>query len=164
MMHDELRKRFENEVIKSGMSIAKLGDDSYLHIDTELVYRGFKFGLSCRERQLPNRSKDIIAWGVERNILGPNGEGTKRGQFKKTQEECLELFEAIILGEMYSDAVELAKDAIGDVYVTLVMQAERWGLTIEECIEHSWNQIKDRKGRMVNGVFVKEVEGVSSNS
>lgn len=30
------------------------------------------------------------------------------------------------------------------------------GLTFEECIEHAWNDIKYRKGRMCNGVFIKE--------
>lgn len=30
------------------------------------------------------------------------------------------------------------------------------GLTIEECQEQAWNDIKDRTGRMVDGVFVKD--------
>jgi NTP pyrophosphatase (non-canonical NTP hydrolase) len=30
------------------------------------------------------------------------------------------------------------------------------GLTPEECIDHAWDEIKDRKGRMVDGVFIKE--------
>lgn len=49
-------------------------------------------------------------------------------------------------------------DAIGDIYVTLVMQAGVWGLEMEECVEYAYNQIKDRKGKMVEGVFVKEEE------
>src|SRR5690606_25438451 len=36
--------------------------------------------------------------------------------------------------------------------------AESWGSTLEECVEQAWNEIKDRKGRMVDGVFVKEGE------
>jgi len=48
-------------------------------------------------------------------------------------------------------------DAIGDVYVTLVMLAGTSGLSIEECVEHAWNQIKDRKGYLrSDGIFVKE--------
>ena len=34
--------------------------------------------------------------------------------------------------------------------------AERNNLTIEECLEVAYNDIKDRKGKMVDGVFVKE--------
>ena len=78
-------------------------------------------------------------------------EAAKLGQYRKTHEEVGEILEAIDL-----DDVDLAKDAIGDTYVTLVLQAERWGLTMAECIDQAWNEIKDRKGRMVNGIFVKE--------
>ena len=49
-------------------------------------------------------------------------------------------------------------DAVGDIYVTLVMQAGVWGLEMEECVEYAYTQIKDRKGKMVEGVFVKEEE------
>lgn len=29
-------------------------------------------------------------------------------------------------------------------------------LTLEECLEHSYNEIKDRKGKMVNSTFIKD--------
>lgn len=29
---------------------------------------------------------------------------------------------------------------------------------IDDCVEHAWQEIKDRKGRMIDGVFVKEGE------
>jgi hypothetical protein len=32
------------------------------------------------------------------------------------------------------------------------------GLSIEECIESSYEEIKNRKGKLINGVFVKENE------
>ncbi len=39
----------------------------------------------------------------------------------------------------------------------LKKSAERFGLTIEDCIDHAYDQIKDRKGHMNEaGVFVKE--------
>ncbi|MBN6068770.1 pyrophosphatase [Aggregatibacter actinomycetemcomitans] len=31
-------------------------------------------------------------------------------------------------------------------------------LSIEECVRAAWDEIKDRKGRMINGVFVKEAD------
>lgn len=31
-----------------------------------------------------------------------------------------------------------------------------YGFTLLECLEHSYNEIKDRKGQMVKGVFIKE--------
>ena len=40
--------------------------------------------------------------------------------------------------------------------VVLINIAERNGLTLEQCLEHAYNDIKDRTGRMVDGVFVKD--------
>lgn len=97
------------------------------------------------------REQDIVNWGVARNILGPTGEGTRKTQARKTHAEVVELEDAILC-----DDIDAARDAIGDIYVTLVMQAQLWELSMEECIEAAWNEIKDRKGRMVNGTFVKE--------
>lgn len=51
---------------------------------------------------------------------------------------------------------EQIADGIGDVYVTLVILAQQLGLNLEECINIAYNEIKDRKGKMVNGTFVKE--------
>lgn len=99
------------------------------------------------------RENDIIRWGIARNLIGKTGEATRVGQQAKTEEEVRELADAIA-----ADDREEARDSIGDVYVTLVMQAQMWGLTMQECIEAAWNEIKDRKGRMINGVFVKEAD------
>ena len=40
--------------------------------------------------------------------------------------------------------------------VVLINIAERNGLSLLDCLSHAYNDIKDRKGRMVDGVFVKE--------
>jgi len=40
--------------------------------------------------------------------------------------------------------------------VVLVNMVTRNGLTIEECLEYAYNDIKDRTGKMVDGVFVKD--------
>lgn len=38
----------------------------------------------------------------------------------------------------------------------LELLSDRHGVKMPEARAHAWNQIKDRKGRMVDGVFVKE--------
>lgn len=49
------------------------------------------------------------------------------------------------------------KDDIGDCMVVLNNLAHMSGLTLEECLEQAWNDIKDRKGTMnEHGVFIKE--------
>lgn len=39
---------------------------------------------------------------------------------------------------------------------TLIMTARGYGYDIEECLQSAWNEIKDRKGKTINGTFIKE--------
>lgn len=43
-----------------------------------------------------------------------------------------------------------------DIVNRLSVIAERYDLTLEDCLQSAYNEIKDRRGKMVNGVFVKE--------
>ena len=47
-------------------------------------------------------------------------------------------------------------DSIGDCVVVLTILAEQNGLQIEDCIVQAYDEIKDRRGVMKDGVFVKE--------
>lgn len=47
-------------------------------------------------------------------------------------------------------------DSIGDVYVVLTILSMQMDLNIKECISTAYEEISDRKGKMINGVFVKE--------
>ena len=95
-----------------------------------------------------NRFPDIRQWANDRNII--NG-ATMQAQFVKLIEEIGELAEGIAKGRP-----EAIKDGIGDAVVVLTILAAQHGVTIEDCIEIAWNEIKDRKGRMVGGTFLKE--------
>ena len=72
-------------------------------------------------------------------------------QFLKVIEEIGEVADALA-----KDKPEELKDGIGDTVVTLIILAQQNGLTLEECLETAYNEIADRKGKTVNGVFVKE--------
>ncbi|MGF1919252.1 MazG-like family protein [Enterococcus faecalis] len=50
------------------------------------------------------------------------------------------------------------RDGIGDVVVTLVILAMQNDMDLYECLNQAYNEIKDRKGKNVNGVFVKEAD------
>ena len=91
----------------------------------------------------------IIQWGEDRNLIKGS---TPERQVKKTQEELDELKEAI--GEENGEAII---DGIGDVAVTLILIAAQFGFRFEDCIAAAYEEIKDRRGRMVDGLFVKEV-------
>jgi len=90
----------------------------------------------------------VLRWASERNILEGS---TALAQFKKTVEEVEELHEALLAEEPYEII-----DAIGDIMVTLAVIAHMKGVDLTTCLEYSYQEIKDRKGQMVDGLFVKE--------
>jgi NTP pyrophosphatase (non-canonical NTP hydrolase) len=47
-------------------------------------------------------------------------------------------------------------DSIGDIYVVLVILAMQLNLDLESCVVSAYNEIKDRKGKVVDGIFVKD--------
>lgn len=71
-------------------------------------------------------------------------------QFLKVIEEVGEVASALVRGQE-----EELKDGIGDVIVTLIILAQQQGLTVEECLQTAYDEIKNRTGKMVDGVFVK---------
>lgn len=90
----------------------------------------------------------IADWAEDRNLI--KGSDSFR-QLAKLTEEQGELAAGICRGNRAQ-----IMDSIGDCVVVLTILAEQYGTTIEDCIIRAWNDIKDRKGRMVDGVFVKE--------
>lgn len=92
----------------------------------------------------------IEVWAEEKGILA---QATPIKQAMKTQEELTELCNAIL-----NDDKEEIKDAIGDIVVTLIIQAKMQGLTIEECLNTAYDVISKRTGQMVNGQFIKDTD------
>ena len=89
---------------------------------------------------------NIVGWHRDRNLIDGS---TDKDQFAKLIQETGELSESICEGK------DVADD-IGDMIVVLINIAERNGLSLAQCMEIAWNDIKDRRGRMVDGIFVKE--------
>ncbi|MFZ2982013.1 MAG: MazG-like family protein [Sphingobium sp.] len=95
-----------------------------------------------------SRFSDIRGWASARNLI--EGSTTDK-QFLKLAEEVGELAEGLAKGR-----IEAVKDGIGDAVVVLTILAAQVGMNIEDCIDAAWLEIKDRKGRMQDGVFIKE--------
>lgn len=93
----------------------------------------------------------IRQWGTDRNIIGPNAKATVHTQFEKLREELMELEDAIAREDQH----ELI-DAVGDCTVVLILLAELAGVRFETCLLAAFEEIKDRKGAIVNGCFVKQ--------
>lgn len=90
----------------------------------------------------------ITQWGIDRDF--PNG-ATASGQVNKLFEEGGELS-----GAVTRDKMPLIKDGIGDCFVVLCMIALTKGVDMQECIQAAYDEIKDRKGTMIDGKFVRE--------
>ena len=92
---------------------------------------------------------DLIRdWADERGLYE---NGDPKTQALKLVEEVGETCRAI-LKEDHDEAL----DGIGDCVVVLTNLAELLGVSIEECIEAAYDEIKGRTGKMVNGTFKKD--------
>ena len=60
-----------------------------------------------------------------------------------------------LLGEE-GDNEEEIHYCIGLITYDLVHYSYGQGLDFKDCVQHAYNQIKDRKGKMVDGVFIKD--------
>ena len=90
----------------------------------------------------------IRIWADERQILNP--ENVNR-QVVKLLEELGETAKAIIK----KDVPEII-DGLGDVVVVLTILAKQLGYNLEDCINAAYTEIKNRTGKTVDGVFVKD--------
>ena len=94
-------------------------------------------------------------WGEERGLL--NVEKFTQdlidtnAQTLKLMEEVGELAKAVA----YRDE-EALKDGIGDCAVVLIILAAQYGLTFEQCLDHAWDEIKGRTGKLEDGLFKKD--------
>ena len=100
------------------------------------------------ENIIGDRRFDLIRkWATERGLYD---KGDTKTQYCKLMEEAGELGKAILKEDQHEFV-----DAIGDMVVVLTNLAHLGGTTIEECIDSAYNEIKNRKGKMSNGTFVK---------
>lgn len=92
--------------------------------------------------------KSVVKWGEQRDLY-------KRSkplhQHRKLTEESDELYIALSTGDR-----TLSIDAIGDMMVVLTGIAKMLNTDLTNCYLTAYNEIKDRKGSMINGEFVKE--------
>ena len=90
----------------------------------------------------------IENWHHARNLIEGS---TDKDQLAKLIQEVGELSDNICKGRDMSDD-------IGDIIVVLINIAARNNLSIEYCLTRAWLDIKDRRGRMIDGVFVKQAD------
>ncbi len=91
--------------------------------------------------------ENVVGWAADKNILKKEN---AHKQLLKVLEEVGET-----AGALLKSKDEEVKDGIGDSFVTLIILSKQLGLEPAECLEAAWNEIKDRTGKTVGGVFVK---------
>ena len=88
----------------------------------------------------------VLQWAKDRNLI----EGSNpKDQFHKLIQECAELSESICKGNDVDDD-------IGDILVVLIILSEQLGVNPVSCLADAYYEIKDRKGVMRDGIFIKE--------
>jgi NTP pyrophosphatase (non-canonical NTP hydrolase) len=100
------------------------------------------------EKETPNVFDNIRSWAKDRGIYDS---GDVKTQYVKLMEEAGELAKALL----DEDEPEII-DAIGDMVVVLTNLAKLKGFKIEDCVDSAYHEIANRKGKMINGTFVKE--------
>jgi NTP pyrophosphatase (non-canonical NTP hydrolase) len=145
-------KAFKKEFLEDVEKISTKVKDEYNEYIQQLAERvkiptNGKTVHSKTELHTENRFDLIRTWADQRGLYD---KGDTKTQFCKLMEEAGELGRAVLKNDN-----EEFVDAIGDMVVVLTNLAHLGGTTIEACIDAAYAEIKSRKGKMVNGTFVK---------
>ena len=90
----------------------------------------------------------VEKWHEDRNLIDG---ATDKDQVCKLIQEMGELSDNVCKGNDI-------RDDLGDMMVVMINIMKRNNITLEDCLQVAYNDIKDRKGRMVDGIFVKETD------
>lgn len=104
--------------------------------------------LNTMHLQIEEIETNVLRWATDKSLITPDN---ALKQFAKTVEELGETARALLKAD--KDGI---KDGIGDVLVTLAIFAATQGLDLQTCFAAAWQEIKDRKGSTVGGIFIKE--------
>ena len=95
----------------------------------------------------------VNKWFEDRNLIQGS---TDKDQILKLMQELGELSDHACKGEDI-------QDDLGDMLVVMLNIMKRNNYTIEECLQIAYDDIKDRRGKMVDGIFVKESKEEEAN-
>ena len=80
----------------------------------------------------------------------------KINHWMRITEEVGEIRDVLLKPTKFTEPQAALKDAIGDTLVTIIVLAHQLDLDVTECLGIAYEEIKNRKGKMINGTFVKE--------
>jgi len=88
----------------------------------------------------------VTQWHRDRNLIDGSDD---KSQTLKLLQELGELSDSVCKGESILDD-------IGDMLVVMINICERNKISLEKCLEVAYYDIKARKGKMIDGIFIKE--------
>lgn len=100
----------------------------------------------------------ILLWAKDKDLLH---EENADKQFMKFIEEVFE-FKSDMDSYDFNNGTyknffyERMEDEMGDIFVTLIILCEQLNLDPVRCLFIAYDKIKSRKGKTINGTFVKE--------
>ena len=92
--------------------------------------------------------KNVKLWADEKNLLKKEN---SHAQMLKVLEEVGET-----AGALLKKKEKEIIDGLGDSFVTLIILCYQLNLEPEDCLQAAWEEIKNRKGKTVNGTFIRE--------
>lgn len=103
---------------------------------------------------------DVLSWAKDKDLLYSKNADK---QFMKFIEEVFEFKTEMDIrnNRFFSDVQKkiILKDIrleMGDIFVTLIILCEQIGIDPVECLSMAYEKIKNRKGKTINGQFIKE--------
>ena len=92
--------------------------------------------------------ENVKKWAEEKNLLKKEN---SKAQMLKVLEEVGET-----AGALLKNKNKEIIDGLGDSFVTLIILCYQLDLEPKKCLQSAWNEIKNRKGKTVNGTFIRE--------
>ncbi|MDD6906592.1 MAG: MazG-like family protein [Finegoldia magna] len=100
--------------------------------------------------------ENVEKWAENKDLL--HSENADK-QFMKFIEEVFEFKTEFDYKERFAlDCVDMndIKLEMGDIFVTLIVLCKQLGIDCVECLQLAYDKISKRKGKTIDGLFVKE--------
>ncbi|MGH2269383.1 MazG-like family protein [Streptococcus uberis] len=95
--------------------------------------------------------KLVEQWAIDRDL----NHADPKIQWMRVTEEVGEIRDVLLKPTKFEYPELAMRDAIGDSLVTLIVLSMQLNQNPVGCLEYAYNEIKNRKGSMINGTYVK---------
>lgn len=116
-------------------------------VESEAEFELLLSTLTTKENLLTELIYNVEQWSKDRDLHNKD----PKVQSLKLLEEFGELAAGIL-----KDNDNKIIDSLGDMIVVLIILHQQLKLSFEDTLSYAWAEIKDRKGKTIDGVFVKE--------